>query len=122
MQKVSGLESTANLYRDLNVSYIRHTAEHQFLRVFPSGNCKEHNHETCSMSNRHLPTMNFPLVAIACVGQEQNNGEEPHSSLLQIIPACPMLAHSFPLPAAVPLASISINKMTAIVFSKKKIA
>ena len=122
MQKVCGLESTVNLYKDLNVSYIHHTAERQFLHTFPCGNCKEHDHEMCSMSNRHLSTLNFPLITIACLGQEQNSGEEPHSSLVQIIPACLMLTRSFPLPAAVPLTSISINKMIAIVFSKKMLS
>ena len=70
-QKVSSLESTANLYGDPYVGYFRRTAERQFPRGFPvDGNPTNTIMRTCSMSNGRLPTMHFPLVAIACIGQE----------------------------------------------------
>ena len=59
------------------------------------------------MSNGRLPAMHFPLVAIAWIGQEQNNVEELRSSLLRIIPAQSLLArcsHS-PFPFLPPLSS-----------------
>ena len=103
-QKVSGLESTANLYGDPYISYFFRTVERQFHRAFPVGG----NHTL--MSNRRLPAMHFPFVAITWIGQEQNNVEELCSSLLHIIPAQSLLAFSFPLPPDALLASISINK------------
>ena len=70
-QKVSGLQSTANLYRDPYVGYFLHTAEHQFPCTFPvGGNPTNTIMRTWSMSNRCLATMHFPLIAIACVGQK----------------------------------------------------
>ena len=41
--------------------------------------------------------------------------------LSTVTASCPMLAHSFPLPAVALLAFISINEMTAIAFPKKNI-
>ena len=82
VQKVSGLESTANMYVDLYIRYFCRTAGCQFPRAFLlGGNPTNTIIRMCSMSNRRLPAMNFPLIAIACVDQELNNLEEPHCLL-----------------------------------------
>ena len=84
----------------------------------------KHNHENVLHVQRTSSHYAFP----SCCHRLHRPGIDQfrEAALLPLhhpcsIPAYPMLARFFPLPAAALLASISINKMTAIVFPGENI-